>query len=108
MGKRNESTAASCKQPPGRITPVVDFGRCEGKADCVAVCPENVFEVQRITESDYDRLTLLQKLKQRVHGMKVAYTPNADACRSCGLCVAACPEKAIKLKRIGLSVGQSP
>jgi 4Fe-4S ferredoxin len=38
-------------------------------------------------------------LKLRVHGMKMAYTPNADACRSCGLCVAACPEHAITLAR---------
>jgi 4Fe-4S ferredoxin len=42
----------------------------------------------------------LQKLKLRVHGMKVAYTPNADACRACGLCVTACPERAITLARI--------
>jgi ferredoxin len=42
---------------------------------------------------------LLNKLKLRVHGMQVAYTPNADACRACGLCVTACPEQAITLAR---------
>ena len=47
--------------------------------------------------STYGSLGALQKFKLRVHGMKVAYTPNADACRSCGLCVAACPERAITL-----------
>lgn len=99
MEKHDNKTAASCKQPPGNIIPVVNLGRCEGKADCVAVCPEHVFEIRRISESDYAGLTLLQKFKQRVHGMKVAYTPNADACRSCGLCVTACPEKAITLRR---------
>jgi len=31
--------------------------------------------------------------------MKMAYTPNVDACLACGLCVAACPEKAITLSR---------
>jgi ferredoxin len=35
----------------------------------------------------------------RVHGLKIAYTPNVDACRSCGLCVAACPEHAITLAK---------
>ena len=39
---------ASCKQEPGAVKPVVDLERCEGKADCVRVCPENVFEIRRI------------------------------------------------------------
>jgi NAD-dependent dihydropyrimidine dehydrogenase PreA subunit len=88
-----------CRQAPGVIAPVVDLKRCEGKGDCVDVCPENVFEIRRIDEGDYRKLDFLHRLKQRVHGMKVAYTPNADACRSCGLCVTACPEHAIKLAR---------
>jgi 4Fe-4S ferredoxin len=53
--------------------------------------------MRRIDEIDYRKLGMMNRFKLRVHGMKVAYTPNVDACRSCGLCVAACPEKAIKL-----------
>jgi 4Fe-4S ferredoxin len=79
------------------IKPVVDLKRCEGKADCVRVCPENVFEIRRIAGRDYAQLNLLHRFKQRVHGMRVAYTPNVDACRACGLCVQACPEHAITL-----------
>jgi NAD-dependent dihydropyrimidine dehydrogenase PreA subunit len=94
-----EKSTADCKQTPGVIAPVVDLKRCEGKGDCVEVCPENVFEIRRIDEIDYLSLGLMHRFKQRVHGMKVAYTPNADACRSCGLCVTACPERAIKLAR---------
>lgn len=88
-----------CKQEAGVIIPVVNFSKCEGKADCVPVCPENVFEVRRIDDKDYKQLGLLAQLKLRVHGMKVAYTPRADACRACGLCVTVCPEKAITLRR---------
>jgi NAD-dependent dihydropyrimidine dehydrogenase PreA subunit len=77
----------------------VDFKRCEGKADCVRVCPEHVFQLRTIDAGDYADLSLLNKFKVRVHGMQVAYTPNADACRSCGLCVGACPEQAITLSR---------
>ncbi|MEM5294135.1 4Fe-4S dicluster domain-containing protein [Burkholderia sp. JPY481] len=95
---REESTV-DCKQQPGVIAPVVDLKRCEGKGDCLEVCPENVFEVRRIDDIDYLGLDWMHRLKLRVHGMKVAYTPNAQACRSCGLCVAACPEGAIKLAR---------
>ena len=90
---------ATCKQEPGAVVPVVDFKSCEGKGDCVRVCPEDVFEIRRIEEVDYRGLGLLHRFKQRVHGMKVAYTPNDDACRACGLCVAACPERAITLSR---------
>jgi NAD-dependent dihydropyrimidine dehydrogenase PreA subunit len=91
--------AIECKQPAGVIKPVVDFDRCEGKGDCVRVCPENVFAMARIEDEDYRKLGLLSRFKQRVHGMQVAYAPNVDACRSCGLCVSACPEKAITLAR---------
>ena len=95
--------AAACKQPAGVIAPIVDLRRCEGKGDCVRVCPENVFRIDRIADADYQALGMLHKLKQRVHGMQVAYTPNAEACRSCGLCVSACPERAITLGRFQAS-----
>ena len=89
------SSVTSCKQPPGVIAPVVNLKRCEGTGDCERVCPENVFRVQRIEDSDFSDLGLIQRFKLRIHGMQVAYTPNADACQSCALCVAACPEHAI-------------
>lgn len=95
-----DQSTPGCKQKPGVIKPLVDLKRCEGKGDCVTVCPENVFEIRRIDNADYRSLDLLHRLKQRVHGMKVAYTPNAHACRSCGLCVTACPERAITLARM--------
>ena len=94
-----ETSATICKQPAGAIVPAVDLRRCEGKADCVAVCPENVLALPRIDAADYRGLGALHRFKLRVHGMQVAYTPNAEACRSCGLCVTACPERAIKLTR---------
>jgi NAD-dependent dihydropyrimidine dehydrogenase PreA subunit len=88
-----------CKPAAGVFAPRVDRGRCEGKAECVAVCPYNVFEVGRIDDGDYRALGLLARLKVRVHGMKTAHTPRAADCHACGLCVAACPERAIRLVR---------
>lgn len=86
-----------CRAAPGRFVPRVDRARCEGKADCVAVCPYGVFEVGVIDEAEYRALPLLSRLKVWAHGKRTAYTPGADACRACGLCVVACPEDAVRL-----------
>jgi 4Fe-4S ferredoxin len=94
-----DSTTA-CKQAPGVIAPSINFARCEGKADCAVVCPEDVFEIRRIDAADYQKLGRLHRFKLHVHGMKVAYAPHAEACRACGLCVSACPEHAITLVRM--------
>jgi 4Fe-4S ferredoxin len=80
------------------LRPEIDQARCEGKAECVRVCPENVFEVRDIDPADYARLSWLGKMKSRAHGGRTAYAPNADACKECGLCVGACPEDAIQLQ----------
>jgi NAD-dependent dihydropyrimidine dehydrogenase PreA subunit len=87
-----------CNAPAGTWMPIVDHGRCEAKSDCV-VCPNDVFEVRRIDDDDFSRLPPLAKLRVLVHRRQTAYTPNADACRACGLCVVACPEEAITLAR---------
>ncbi|HEY1697076.1 MAG TPA: 4Fe-4S dicluster domain-containing protein [Polyangiaceae bacterium] len=93
-------TRNDCKAQPGEFAPLVDRAKCEGKADCVAVCPVHVFEVRRMDDADFARLGPLAKLKSLVHGRKTAYTPAAAACEACGECVAACPEDAIKLARV--------
>lgn len=48
-------------------------------------------------DEDFARLTLVGKIKATVHRRITAYTPGAPDCRACGLCVVACPERAIKL-----------
>ncbi|MGA2836293.1 MAG: ferredoxin family protein [Acidimicrobiales bacterium] len=90
-----------CAAPAGTYLPVVDHARCEGKRDCIDVCPHDVFEVRRIDDTDYRGLGLVGRLKVRAHGMVTAYTPNAADCQACGLCVVACPESAITLTRPG-------
>ncbi|HXU83755.1 MAG TPA: ferredoxin family protein [Polyangia bacterium] len=89
-----------CKPAPGTHAPVVNRARCEGKKDCVEVCPYHVFEVRRIDEAEYRALPFLSRLKVRVHGMQTSYTPRAADCHACGLCVTACPEKAITLRAL--------
>lgn len=88
-----------CKAAPGAWRPIVEHARCEGKRDCVEVCPYDVFEVRRIDDADWVALGAFAKVKVFVHGRKTAYTPRASSCRACGLCVVACPEGAITLAR---------
>ena len=86
-----------CKAAPATWRPVVDHARCEAKRDCVDVCPYDVFEVRRIDDADYAALGWLARLKVLAHRKQTAYTPRADRCQACGLCVVACPERAIRL-----------
>ncbi|WP_084183293.1 4Fe-4S dicluster domain-containing protein [Nevskia soli] len=93
------SAAVECKQEPGLFVPVIDRNRCEGKADCVEVCPYEVFVVTTLPVEQRTGLSFLGRLKGRAHGWQQALTPNAEACHACGLCVKACPESAITLAR---------
>ena len=90
-----------CNADPGTFRPVVDAHKCEGKGDCVAVCPHDVFEVGRMEDARYQTLPFFVRLKVRAHGRKTSFTPRADECRACGLCVVACPEDAIRLVTTG-------
>jgi NAD-dependent dihydropyrimidine dehydrogenase PreA subunit len=94
------SETKPCAPESGRVVPVVDRARCEGKSDCVRVCPHDVFEVRTMDDADFAQLGFFAKLKSRAHGRQTAYTPNANACHACNACVVACPERAISLAKL--------
>jgi NAD-dependent dihydropyrimidine dehydrogenase PreA subunit len=75
-----------------RVT--VDPRRCEGKKKCVEVCPMGVFAMKPMDPS----LPLLIRLKVRVHGGMQAIVAKEELCAGCGMCVEACPEKAIHVE----------
>jgi NAD-dependent dihydropyrimidine dehydrogenase PreA subunit len=89
----------NCNQEPGVFKPVIDRNRCEGKEECVRVCPYAVFTMGTVPPEQRKALSLRGKLKGYVHRWHQAFATSADACHACGLCVAACPEKAITLIR---------
>ena len=96
------STASQndCKQPPGVVAPAIDRTRCEGKENCVAVCPYDVFEMRVLTKDEKRALPFFARLKAAAHGNRQAFAVLAEACHACGLCVQACPERAIRLVKI--------
>lgn len=87
-----------CKAKPGATVPVIDRNRCEAKAACVDVCPYGVFEVRALSVDDRASLSLPGKLKAWMHGNRQAFVVRAADCHTCGLCVKACPEGAIRLE----------
>ena len=89
-----------CRAEPAAYAPQINRNRCEGKSDCVEVCPYDVFEVRTIAPADFDKLSFIGRLKSRAHKRQTAYTPRAEQCKACGLCVVSCPEKAITLLKL--------
>jgi 4Fe-4S ferredoxin len=90
---------AQCRQEPGVFVPVVDRSRCEGKADCVRVCPTKVFTVGTLPKDLRHGLGFKGTVKGVVHRWQQALIVKPDGCEACGLCVNACPERAITLAR---------
>lgn len=89
----------SCRQEAGEFRPVIDRNRCEGKADCVRVCPVSVFSIATLPREQRVGLSLRGKLKGYAHRWQQASLINPGACEACGLCIEACPEQAITLAR---------
>jgi 4Fe-4S ferredoxin len=87
-----------CKEA-GVLAPVIDRNRCEGKEDCVRVCPYHVFEMGVLSAEQRRGLSIVGRLKGWGHGYRQSFAVRADQCHACGQCVTACPEKAIKLVR---------
>lgn len=93
-----EREKKSCAPESGRVEPYIDRSRCEAKSDCVEVCPYDVFEVRKLTTEEKQTLSWFSRLKVLAHGNRQAFAVRAPACHACGLCVKACPEKAITLR----------
>src|SRR5262245_42337135 len=89
---------SSCADQPGSLVPVIDRNRCEAKDACVQICPYGVFEIATLGAEERRALSLIGRLKAFGHGYRQAFAVHADRCHGCGLCVQACPEKAIKLR----------
>ncbi len=81
------------------MVPVIDPMRCEAAGPCVPICPYDVLVIRPVPPEERSKLPFIGRVKLFVHGGKQAFVVNADACHGCGLCVQACPEKAIKLRK---------
>lgn len=94
----NLAAVEGCAETAGKVAPFVDRNRCEGKSDCVRVCPYGVFEIRQLSPEDRAALSLIGKLKSWVHGGKQSHVINPEACHACRRCIDACPENALELR----------
>ena len=94
-----DTPEVACKQAAGLFAPVVNRSKCEGKEDCVRVCPYQVFEIQTLTTAHKRELPFIARMKALAHGNRQAFAVRAENCHACGRCVTACPEDAITLTR---------
>ena len=88
-----------CRRPAGVVHPMIEARRCEGKGDCLRICPYDVFEVRKLTRDESRALPLIARFKVAAHGGRQGFVARPEQCHACGLCVAACPEDAIRLTR---------
>ena len=88
---------AECTPRARAVVPVIDRNRCEGAADCVRVCPYDVFAIEKLSWSQWADLGMVGRIKTLGHGRRQAFVVNGEQCHACGLCVSACPERAIRL-----------
>ncbi|MCE9597576.1 MAG: 4Fe-4S dicluster domain-containing protein [Spirochaetia bacterium] len=96
LSNQKPKSAGECKTA-GRVQPIVNLSKCAGKRDCFEVCPYGVFEMREMNQEERSNLDWVGKIKTIVHGSERAFVVNSDQCHACGLCVVACPEKAVKL-----------
>jgi len=99
------SDTAPCSNVSGRVAPVVDRNRCEGKDACVQVCPFDVFEIGTLDRDARRALSLIGRLKALAHGHRQAFVVRPEACHACRLCVEACPENALALRPLEAAGG---
>lgn len=83
---------------PARVLPVIDRNRCEGKGECILVCPYNVFEMGTLDAQQKKSLSWRGRIKLFAHGNIQAFVLAPQDCHACGECVKGCPEAAISLQ----------
>ena len=77
--------------------PEIDLNKCESDGICVKSCLFKVFEMNLISDRQFSKLSLIGKIKTLFHGRNKAIVIYPYQCTGCGVCIIACPEKAIKL-----------
>lgn len=79
--------------------PYIDLNKCEGHGICTHVCAEDVITMKRITSLQFSQLNVRGKLNALLSNNLKANIEHPERCNRCELCVTACTEGAIVMKR---------
>ncbi|MFA9388342.1 MAG: ferredoxin family protein [Prolixibacteraceae bacterium] len=77
--------------------PVINIHKCDGDGKCVAVCPNDVFEMYTLTKEQVKSFPFKGWLKVKIKGANKSNPVHSLNCIACGLCVENCHEHAIEL-----------
>lgn len=77
----------------------IDINYCDGCGKCAKNCPNNVFEMRKLTELEYKSLNFGQKFWILIKGRKKSFVINPEKCITCKICETNCREKAIKINK---------
>lgn len=74
----------------------INMNKCDGDGDCLKTCPNQVFELRKITKEEYASLKFMGKFKTKIKGRVKSFAVNFENCVECGLCIKQCHERAIQ------------
>ena len=83
----------------GMVRPVINPDRCFGDADCVSACPHGVLSTRAVTSALQDEV--VRRAARAASDLVIsrqALVLAPERCAACGLCVAACGQRAIFLQ----------
>jgi NAD-dependent dihydropyrimidine dehydrogenase PreA subunit len=73
----------------------INTNKCDGCGTCTEICPNQVFEMEEISQNEIQSLSFFGRLKVRIKGNVKSKITNPQNCTSCGKCIKNCHENAI-------------
>jgi 2-oxoglutarate ferredoxin oxidoreductase subunit delta len=75
----------------------INQSKCDGCGVCANTCPNNVLVIKNISDKEFEKLSLIGKLKVKIKGRQKSYVKNLSSCTACKRCEKVCHESAIKV-----------
>jgi NAD-dependent dihydropyrimidine dehydrogenase PreA subunit len=98
LARADAMTDESLCHETGMVWPVINPDRCFGDADCVSACPHGVLGTRAVSSGLQDAAMGRARAAPDLVISRQALVLAPERCAACGLCVAACGQRAIFLQ----------